>query len=142
MVVKQKLSLTDPENMLETGVDILGQPPGKRLQNMNLLSGGEKALTAIALLFAIFEFKAPPFCVLDEVDAPLDDANVLRFVSIVKEMSHKTQFIVVTHNKNTMEMAHNLYGVTMEEPGLSRVVSVRLHQDKVEENLEETRSVA
>lgn len=142
---KAKLMLTDPENILETGVDIFAQPPGKKLQNMNLLSGGEKALTAISLLFAIFEYKAPPFCVLDEVDAPLDDANVLRFVSIVKEMSQKTQFIVITHNKNTMEMASNLYGVTMEEPGLSRVVSVRLHQDHVEQNIEpilEARSVA
>jgi chromosome segregation protein len=128
---KAKLMLTDPENILESGVDIFAQPPGKKLQNMNLLSGGEKALTAISMLFAIFEFKAPPFCVLDEVDAPLDDANVLRFVSIVKEMSNKTQFIVITHNKNTMEMANNLYGVTMEEPGVSRTVSVRLHQDNV-----------
>jgi chromosome segregation protein len=128
---KAKLMLTDPENILESGVDIFAQPPGKKLQNMNLLSGGEKALTAISLLFAIFEFKAPPFCVLDEVDAPLDDANVLRFVSIVKEMSQKTQFIVITHNKSTMEMANNLYGVTMEEPGVSRTVSVRLHQDQV-----------
>lgn len=133
---KAKLMLTDPENILETGVDIFAQPPGKKLQNMNLLSGGEKALTAISLLFAIFEYKAPPFCVLDEVDAPLDDANVLRFVSIVKEMSQKTQFIVITHNKNTMEMASNLYGVTMEEPGVSRTVSVRLHQDNVLQNVE------
>ena len=142
---KAKLMLTDPENLLETGVDIFAQPPGKKLQSMNLLSGGEKALTAISLLFAIFEYKAPPFCVLDEVDAPLDDANVLRFVSIVKEMSQKTQFIVITHNKNTMEMAHNLYGVTMEEPGLSRTVSVRLHQENVAESTQpilEARSVA
>jgi len=142
---KAKLMLTDPENILETGVDIFAQPPGKKLQNMNLLSGGEKALTAISMLFAIFEYKAPPFCVLDEVDAPLDDANVLRFVSIVKEMSQKTQFIVITHNKSTMEMANNLYGVTMEEPGVSRTVSVRLHQDNVLQNVEpilEARSVA
>ncbi len=142
---KAKLMLTDPENILETGVDIFAQPPGKKLQNMNLLSGGEKALTAISMLFAIFEYKAPPFCVLDEVDAPLDDANVLRFVSIVKEMSQKTQFIVITHNKSTMEMANNLYGVTMEEPGVSRTVSVRLHQDHVLQNVEpilEARSVA
>ncbi len=142
---KAKLMLTDPENILETGVDIFAQPPGKKLQNMNLLSGGEKALTAISMLFAIFEYKAPPFCVLDEVDAPLDDANVLRFVSIVKEMSQKTQFIVITHNKSTMEMANNLYGVTMEEPGVSRTVSVRLHQDHVlpdADTILEARSVA
>lgn len=125
---KAKLELTNPENILESGIDILAQPPGKRLQSMNLMSGGEKALTAIALLFSIFEYKAPPFCVLDEVDAPLDDMNVGRFSAMVKQMSEKTQFIVVTHNKMTMEIADNLYGVTMEEPGVSRVVSVRVHQ--------------
>ncbi|MEZ4704018.1 MAG: chromosome segregation protein SMC [Bdellovibrionota bacterium] len=127
---KGRLVLTDEENILTSGVDIQAQPPGKKLQNMNLLSGGEKALTAIALLFAIFEYKAPPFCVLDEVDAPLDDVNVLRYVSIVERMAKQTQFIVITHNKRTMEMADNLYGVTMEEPGVSRVVSVRLNQDQ------------
>lgn len=127
------LVLLEPENLLETGVDIVAQPPGKKLQNMNLLSGGEKALTAIALLFAIFEYKAPPFCVLDEVDAPLDDANVLRFLSLVQKMSDQTQFILITHNKATMEVAQNLYGITMEEPGISRMVSVRVHQIVEEE---------
>ncbi|MCB0308264.1 MAG: chromosome segregation protein SMC [Bdellovibrionales bacterium] len=132
---KAKLVLTEPENILETGVEIVAQPPGKKLQNMNLLSGGEKALTAIALLFAIFEFKAPPVCVLDEVDAPLDDVNVGRFIEVVRSMSQKTQFIVITHNKNTMEVADNLYGVTMEEPGVSRIVSVRV-QKVVEQALQ------
>lgn len=141
---KARLSLTNPDDILETGVEILAQPPGKKLQNMNLLSGGEKALTAISLLFAIFEFKAPPFCVLDEVDAPLDDANVLRFVAMVKEMSEKTQFIVITHNKGSMQMAQNLYGVTMEEPGVSRTVSVRLEQKNIhdEQQIFEAKSVA
>jgi chromosome segregation protein len=141
---KARLTMNDPENILETGIDIFAQPPGKKLQNMNLLSGGEKALTAISLLFAIFEYKAPPFCVLDEVDAPLDDANVLRYVSMVKEMSQQTQFIVVTHNKGAMEMAQSLYGVTMEEPGVSRTVSVRLAQENVhnKEEIFEQRSVA
>ncbi len=125
---KAKLMLTDPDNLLETGVDIAAQPPGKRLQNMNLLSGGEKALTAIALIFAIFQHKAPPFCLLDEVDAPLDDANVHRFLALVREMSATTQFVLITHNKASMEVADNLYGVTMEEPGVSRTVSVRIHQ--------------
>ena len=93
---------------------------------MNLLSGGEKALTAISLIFAIFQYKAPPFCLLDEVDAPLDDANVIRYRTLVEEMSKTTQFIVITHNKASMEMAENLYGVTMEEPGVSQIVSVRV----------------
>lgn len=125
---RAKVILLEPENILETGVDIVAQPPGKKLQNMNLLSGGEKALTAIALLFAIFEYKAPPFCVLDEVDAPLDDVNVRRFTKMVQEMSTRTQFIMITHNKVTMEAAENLYGITMEEPGVSRTVSVQVHQ--------------
>lgn len=125
---KAKLVMLDENNPLETGIDIVAQPPGKKLQNMNLLSGGEKALTAIALIFSIFKFKAPPFCILDEVDAPLDDANVGRFLNMVKEMSDKTQFIMITHNKASMEVGDNLYGVTMEEPGISRLVSVRVNE--------------
>ncbi len=141
---KAKLTLTDPENLLETGVDILAQPPGKRLQNINLLSGGEKALTAISLLFAIFQYKSPPFCLLDEVDAPLDDANVRRFVNLVKEMSDTTQFILITHNKLSMEIAESLYGITMEEPGVSRIVSVQMNEamEKVQKNSEMAQSVA
>jgi len=108
------------------GVEIFAQPPGKKLQSVNLLSGGEKALTAVALIFAIFLIKPSPFCLLDEVDAPLDDANVGRYNELVKEMSKASQFILITHNKRTMEMVDTLYGVTMEEPGVSKLVSVRL----------------
>jgi chromosome segregation protein len=118
------LKLTDPDNILETGVDIIAQPPGKRLQSITLLSGGEKALTAVSLLFSIFLIKPSPFCLLDEVDAPLDDANVDRYNEIVKEMSQRTQFIVITHNKRTMQVTDALYGVTMEKSGISQLVSV------------------
>jgi chromosome segregation protein len=110
----------------EGGVEIFAQPPGKKLQSVNLLSGGEKALTAVSLIFAIFLIKPTPFCLLDEVDAPLDDANVGRYNDLVKEMSKASQFILITHNKRTMETVDTLYGVTMEEPGVSKLVSVRL----------------
>lgn len=120
------LKLSDPDNILETGVEIIAQPPGKRLQSITLLSGGEKALTAVSLLFAIFLIKPSPFCLLDEVDAPLDDANVDRYNDIVKEMSERTQFIVITHNKRTMQVTDALYGVTMEKSGVSQLVSVSL----------------
>jgi len=116
----------DDAGEAEAGVEIFAQPPGKKLQNVNLLSGGEKALTAVSLIFAIFLIKPTPFCLLDEVDAPLDDANVGRYNEIVKEMSRASQFILITHNKRTMEMVDTLYGVTMEEPGVSKLVSVRL----------------
>ncbi|HET9553471.1 MAG TPA: chromosome segregation protein SMC, partial [Anaeromyxobacteraceae bacterium] len=123
------LVLTQPESGEgEAGVEIFSQPPGKKLQSVNLLSGGEKALTAVALIFAIFLIKPTPFCLLDEVDAPLDDANVGRYNEIVKEMSKTSQFILITHNKRTMEMVDTLYGVTMEEPGVSKLVSVRLSE--------------
>ena len=111
---------------LETGIEMVAQPRGKRLQAISLLSGGEKALTGLALLFAIFYFRPSPFCLLDEVDAPLDDANIHRFTRVLRELSSQTQFIVITHNRKTMEAADVLYGVTMEEPGLSRIVSVNL----------------
>lgn len=121
-----ELRLTDEEDLLETGIEIVAQPPGKKLQNVSLLSGGEKALTAVALIFAIFLIKPSPFCLLDEVDAPLDDANIGRFNDMVAEMSALSQFIIITHNKRTMEIADSLYGITMEEPGVSKLVSVRL----------------
>jgi chromosome segregation protein len=125
------LELTDENNLLESGIDIRAQPPGKKLQNISLCSGGEKALTAVALLFAFFMVKPSPFCILDEIDAPLDDANVGRFNAIVKEFAQKTQFLVVTHNKRTMEMADILYGVTMETQGISKIISARIEkQDK------------
>jgi chromosome segregation protein len=121
-------SAEDPQrNQDDAGVEIVAQPPGKKLQNVLLLSGGEKALTALALLIALFRYKPSPFCVLDEVDAPLDDANVDRFAQMVRNMSATTQFIVITHSKRTMETASHLYGVTMEEPGVSKIVSVKLN---------------
>lgn len=127
------LILVEPSNILETGIDIVAQPPGKKLQNLQLLSGGERALTAIALLFAILQVKPVPFCVLDEVEAALDEANVTRFAQYLREFSTLTQFIVVTHRKGTMEEADVLYGVTMEEGGVSKLVSVRLEEDVEEE---------
>ncbi|HCW93096.1 MAG TPA: hypothetical protein DHM44_05385 [Flexistipes sinusarabici] len=123
---KAELKLTDENNLLTTGVEIFVQPPGKRLQNMNLLSGGEKAMTACTLLFAMFLHKPTPFCFLDEIDAPLDDANVNRFVKIVKELSKKSQFVIISHNQKTIENADSLYGVTMQEPGVSKILSVTL----------------
>ncbi|NJC89128.1 MAG: chromosome segregation protein SMC [Desulfuromonas sp.] len=123
-----ELRLTDEEDLLETGIDIVAQPPGKKLQNVSLFSGGEKALTAVALIFAIFLIKPSPFCLLDEVDAPLDDANIGRFNELVAEMSALSQFIIITHNKRTMEIADTLYGITMEEPGVSKLVSVRMSE--------------
>ena len=122
-----ELRLTDEQDLLETGIDIIVQPPGKKLSNVMLLSGGEKALTAVALIFAIFLIKPTPFCLLDEVDAPLDDANIGRFNEMVHEMSEISQFIIITHNKTTMTVADTLYGITMEEAGASRLVSVKLH---------------
>ncbi|MGZ3533840.1 MAG: chromosome segregation protein SMC [Thermodesulfobacteriota bacterium] len=121
------LILSDEADPATTGIDILAQPPGKKLQNIDLLSGGEKALVATALLFGIFMIKPTPFCLLDEVDAPLDDANINRFIELVKEFSTTSQFILITHNKSTMEAARTLYGITMETPGVSKVVSVRLN---------------
>jgi len=112
---------------LDTGVELMAQPRGKRLQAVTLLSGGERALTGLALLFAIFYFRPSPFCVLDEVDAPLDDANIHRFLRVLRELTGQTQFLVITHNRKTMEAADVLYGVTMEEPGLSTLVSVNLN---------------
>jgi chromosome segregation protein len=119
------MKLTDEENSAESGIDVVASPPGKRLQSVLLLSGGEKALTALALLVGIFQYAPSPFCILDEVDAPLDEANVGRFTDLVKEMSVQTQFVLITHSKKTMSIAPVLYGVTMQEPGVSKLVSVR-----------------
>jgi chromosome segregation protein len=124
---KAELILTDEDDLLETGIEIIAQPPGKRLQSVNLLSGGEKALATIALIFSIFAIKPSPFCLLDEVDAALDDPNVGRFNDLLIDMSKNSQFILVTHNKRTMEIANALIGVTMEEPGVSKPVSVKMN---------------
>jgi chromosome segregation protein len=123
---KAQLSLTETNDILDAGVEIHIRPPGKKLQNMNLLSGGEKALAAIGLLFSIFLIKPSPFCLLDEVDAPLDDANIHRFNSLLEQIAATSQVILITHNKRTMEKADELYGVTMQEKGVSKLVSVRL----------------
>ena len=120
------LELLDETDLLESGIDIIAQPPGKRLQSIQLLSGGEKALSAMALMFAIFKYKPSPFCMLDEIDAPLDEANIGRFIEMLRGMQSDTQFILVTHNRKTMEIADRLYGVTMEEPGVSKLISVQL----------------
>jgi chromosome segregation protein len=124
---KAGLVLLDESDALESGIDIIAQPPGKRLQSIQLLSGGEKALTAMALMFAIFKYRPSPFCLLDEIDAPLDDANIGRFVEMLQGMQEHTQFILITHNRKTMEIADRLYGVTMEEPGVSKLISVQLN---------------
>jgi chromosome segregation protein len=121
------LILLDEQDPATTGIDIVAQPPGKKLQNIDLLSGGEKALVATALLFGLFMIKPTPFCLLDEMDAPMDDANINRFIELVKEFSKTSQFVIITHNKNTMEASNTLYGITMETPGVSKVVSVRLN---------------
>jgi chromosome segregation protein len=127
------LVLVESEDGGDPGIEIMAQPPGKKLQSVNLLSGGEKALTAVSLIFAIFLIKPTPFCLLDEVDAPLDDANVDRYNDLVREMSKISQFILITHNKRTMQISDTLYGVTMEEPGISKVVSVKM-SEKAEES--------
>jgi chromosome segregation protein len=119
------MRLTDQENSAESGIDVVASPPGKKLQNVLLLSGGEKALTALSLLVGIFQYQPSPFCILDEVDAPLDEANIGRFTELVKEMSVQTQFVLITHSKKTMSIAPVMYGVTMQEPGVSKLVSVR-----------------
>ena len=116
------------DDLLETGVTIMARPPGKRNSTIHLLSGGEKALTAVALVFSIFKLNPAPFCILDEVDAPLDDTNVGRFSNLVAEMSKEVQFIFITHNKITMEIAQQLLGVTMYEAGVSRLVSVDMDE--------------
>ena len=116
------------DDLLNTGISIMARPPGKKNSTIHLLSGGEKALTAIALVFSIFQLNPAPFCMLDEVDAPLDDANTARYARLINEMSSKVQFIFITHNKITMEMADHLMGVTMHEPGCSRLVSVDINE--------------
>ena len=123
---KSQLRLTDPDNILESGIEIEARPEGKNLTSVVQLSGGESALCAIALMFAVYEVKPTPFCLLDEVDSPLDDANLHRFLRMLKEYTRNTQFIIITHNKLSMEMSDTFYGVTMEEFGVSKTISVKL----------------
>ena len=124
-LVQWALAYVAAEFALLQGIDIVAQPPGKKLSSIELMSGGEKALTALSLLVGIFQYTPSPFCILDEVDAPLDEANIGRFTELVREMSLQTQFILITHSKKTMSIAPVLYGVTMQEPGISKLVSVR-----------------
>jgi len=123
---KACLKMEEGKGPLEAGIEIIAQPPGKKLQNIHLLSGGEKSLAALALILALFQYKPSPFCILDEVDAALDDTNVSRFNHVVQEISRSVQFILITHNKQTMEIADTLFGVTMDSPGVSSVVSVQV----------------
>jgi chromosome segregation protein len=126
---RAELQLTDPEDLLGSGVEIIAQPPGKKIGTIDLMSGGEKALTAVSLIFAIFQHRPSPFCILDEVDAPLDEANVTRYNDLVRAMTSHSQFILITHIKKTMQSVDVLYGVTMGEPGVSRIVSVKVNEN-------------
>ena len=128
---KAELKLTDEEDILNSGIEIEVQPPGKKLQNMSLLSGGERAFTAIALLFAILKINPAPFCVLDEIEAALDDVNVYRFADYLKKFATETQFLVITHRKGTMEAADTVYGITMEERGISKLLSMNLAKKQI-----------
>jgi len=130
-----ELKLLDEDNVLESGIDIIVRMPGKKFQTITLLSGGERSMVAIALLFSLFEIKPSPFCILDEIDAALDDVNILRFLKLVQEFKNTTQFIIITHNKLTMEMSDNIYGVSMEEAGISKVLSFRFEKEKKEEQI-------
>ena len=126
------LRFTESRDVLEAGIEIVAKPPGKKLRSISLLSGGEKCLTALALLFAIFEVRRAPFCILDEVDAPLDDTNIGRFCEVLRQFTDKTQFIIVTHNKKTMSIADILIGVSMEEKGVSKLLSLAFAERQME----------
>jgi chromosome segregation protein len=125
---KADLILVDENDILESGIDIVARPPGKQLQTISLLSGGEQTMTAVSLLFSIYQVKPSPFCVLDELDAPLDESNINRFIRVLQRFLEHSQFIIITHNKRTIGMADVLYGVTMQEQGVSRIVSVKFHK--------------
>jgi chromosome segregation protein len=125
-----EVKLTDPNSPLESGVDIIAQPPGKGVQSLSLLSGGEKTLTSLAFFFALFRYKPTPFCILDEVDAALDEANLTRFLNLMKKIKTQTQFIIITHNSKTMEVADYIYGTTMAEPSITSIFSVRMEKNR------------
>ncbi len=125
---KADLVLVDESNVLESGIDIVARPPGKKLQSISLLSGGEQTMTAVSLLFSIYQVKPSPFCILDELDAPLDESNINRFIRVLQRFLEHSQFVIITHNKRTIGMADVLYGVTMQEHGVSRIVSVKFHK--------------
>ena len=127
---KAELKLTDENTPLESGVDIIAQPPGKKLQSIALLSGGERSLTSLAFFFALFRYKPTPFCVLDEVDAALDDVNLERYLDLMKKIKSHTQFIIITHNFKTMEVADFIYGTTMSEPNITTLYSVKIDKKK------------
>ncbi len=129
------LMFTESDDILEAGIEIVAKPPGKQMRSISLLSGGEKCMTAMALLFAIFEVKSAPFCILDEIDAPLDDSNITRFVNVVQQFIDRSQFIIITHNKRTMAIADKIFGITMQERGVSKLLSMQFSH--TEENLEE-----
>jgi chromosome segregation protein len=132
------LKFTDSKDVLEAGIEIVAKPPGKKMRSISLLSGGEKCLTAMALLFGIFEVKSAPFCILDEIDAPLDDSNISRFVNVVKQFIDKCQFIIITHNKRTMAIADRIFGVSMQEKGVSKILSMEFaKREEEEEEIEE-----
>ena len=139
---KSDLVLTDADDPLESGIEIIAKPPGKKLQSITLLSGGERSMTAVALLFSIYMVKPSPFCVLDELDAPLDESNISRFLNMLEEFINQSQFIIVTHNKRTMARCDVLYGVTMPELGVSKPVSMRLSQaeDIIDQNTRNVKS--
>ena len=139
---KADLILSDEGDVLESGIDIMARPPGKQLQSISLLSGGEQTMTAVALLFSIYQVKPSPFCVLDELDAPLDEANINRFVRLLQRFIAHSQFIIITHNKRTISMADVLYGVTMEEHGISKIVSMKFHKGNERTTTPENAEVA
>ncbi len=124
------LLFTEAEDILNAGIEIVAKPPGKQMRSISLLSGGEKCLTSMALLFAIFEVKSAPFCILDEVDAPLDDTNISRFVNVVKQFTDKCQFVIITHNKRTMSICDRLFGVSMQERGVSKLLSIEFSKEQ------------